>query len=70
MDKLKQRGAEVLERDEAGQLLGPSEPNGESSERSAETTAQVVGTSASTVKRCRYIDKYATDEIKEAVLPI
>ena len=58
-------------RDDGGKFTaGASQPTVESvePERSAETTAKTVGTSADKVKKCRYIDKYATDEIKEAAI--
>ena len=73
VDELKKHG-EGQERTESGQFapLGSSGPNGETaepvdSERTAETTAQVVGTSATTVKRCRYVDKYADDETQGGI---
>ena len=58
VDKLKQAGRK------SEKELGSSEPN---LGRSAETTAKIVGTSASKVKKVRTINAHADEETKAAV---
>jgi len=64
VDKRKQRGGD--HKSEGFQKSkGSVEPI--DSKPSAETTAEIVGTSASKVKKIRYIEDHADDETKEAV---
>ncbi len=66
VDRRKQEGAPPGNVN-ASKTTGPSEPVVSKPERSAETTAKIVGTSASKVKKIRTINDHADEETKAAV---